>query len=153
MGRQQPANSITAAVRAAQAVAGGDIEPPASVKLTAIDVPYWVAVTRSRARDEWSEADLIHAANMARCMRQIEAEQGLLDEEGSIIRNDKGTPIMNPRQSVLRELSGRAMALTRILGMSAASKTDKRDTAQGRKLERKARETAAELQSEADLLA
>ena len=151
--KRLPSHSVAAMLDAHQAVREGDIEPPAHVKLTDADYPFWLAVVRARARKEWTDADLIHAANMARCMRQIEDEQAMLDVEGTVIRNERGTMTENPRCRVLTSLSSRAMSLTRLLQMQAASTGAGRDKVRGRELERAAREAADEVAAEASLLA
>ena len=88
---------------------------PGHVRLRPDDLPFWEGVVRARARDEWTEADLVVAAQLARCQRDIEHEQISLDSEGSVIENAKQTMVMNPRHAVLEQLARREMALMRSL--------------------------------------
>ena len=84
-------------------------------------------------------------------MSDIERESAWLEEEGSVIKNDKGTQVMNPRNAVLEQLARREMALMRTLKISGASTGDTRDLEKGRKLQREAEKARAEVAD--DLLA
>lgn len=68
---------------------------------------------------EWSKVDLMLAANMARCCHDIEREAFVLECEGSVMTNQKGTPVMNPRHTVLEQLSRRQAALAQKLQVHA----------------------------------
>ena len=139
--------AINAAINASLALP----DCPAHVKLRDRDRPFWADVLRARARDEWTQADLIVAAQLARCMSDIEAESEAMEDEGSVIKNDKGTAVMNPRNSVLEQLARREMALMRTLKIAGASTGDTRDLVKGRKLQREAEKARAEVAD--DLLA
>ena len=112
--KRAPANSAAVAVRAMQNATRGAIRPPAHVKLREGDLPFWEVVMRARARDEWTGADLVICARLARCQADVEAEQVLLDAEGSVIDN-AGRPMVNPRSAVVDMLARREMALLRTL--------------------------------------
>ena len=114
-----------------------------------IDRPFWDAIMVARARDEWTESDLITAAQLARCMSDIEKEAQLLETEGSVIENQRGTPVMNPRHSVLEQLSRRQMALMRTLQITgSAAGVDKDRIQNKRKIERAARRTGEQMQDD-----
>jgi hypothetical protein len=95
------------------------IEPPACVKLREGDLPYWQTVTRARALSEWTETDLLHAANLARCQADIERISGEIAIEGDTITNARGTEVLNPKHSLLEVLSRRAVSLSRLLQIHA----------------------------------
>jgi len=139
--------AINAAINASLALP----DCPAHVKLRERDRPFWADVLRARARDEWTQADLIVAAQLARCMSDIEAESEAMENEGSVIKNDKGTAVMNPRNSVLEQLARREMALMRTLKIAGAGTGDTRDLVKGRKLQREAEKARDEVTG--DLLA
>jgi hypothetical protein len=91
----------------------------------------------SRARDEWSKNDLIVAAQLARCQADIETESEIVEIEGSVVENARGTQIMNPRHSVLEQMARRELALMRALAMTASNAgKDKGNTEAARKLQR-----------------
>ena len=144
-------DSAKAAINAALGAASPLPDCPPHVKLRDHDRPFFENVLRVRTRDEWTETDLIVAGQLARCMSDIERESAWLEEEGSVIKNDKGTQIMNPRNSVLEQLARREMALMRTLKISGASTGDTRDLQKGRKLQREAEKARAEVAD--DLLA
>ena len=108
---------------------------------------------RARTRDEWGESDLVTAAQLARCQREIESESSLLESEGSVIVNMKGTQIMNPRHTVLQQLSQRQLALMRSLGIAGIASFGRKENLAGqRKLQRQAEQALSEVKED-DLLA
>lgn len=150
MAKRMPSNTVTSQIRAMVNAAAPEIEPPAHVRLRDKDRPFWSGIMASRARDEWSKNDLIVAAQLARCQADIESESQLVEVEGSVVENARGTQIMNPRHSVLEQMARRELALMRALAMTASygGKKDKLEDA--RKIER----TASAIRDETeDLLA
>ena len=131
----------------------GVIPPPAHVTLRDGDRVFWDAVVCARARDEWTDADLVVAAQLARCLADIEREQLLLDGEGTLSVNDRGTQIVNPRVSVLEQFARREMALMRTLRMGGRTAGAARDLQATRKVERQAAGIRRELSEEDELLA
>ena len=125
--------------------AKGTLAPPAHVKLREGDQPFWEAVLCARARDEWGKADLVVAAQLARCLHDIEKEQLLMDVEGTVVLNDKRTPVVNPRVSVLEQFARREMALMRTLRMGGRIAGDARDESGRRKIERQSTTIRGEL--------
>ena len=83
-------------------------------------------------------------------MADIEEVQAELDEEGRVLKNDRGTPVMNPKFAILEQLSRRHMALTRLLQMQATITGQASEMAKKREAERKARAVQESLQSEED---
>ncbi|MHB8123995.1 MAG: TerS protein [Desulfuromonadaceae bacterium] len=150
--KRNRADSAASAVKAMVNAAKDAIQVPAHVKLRDGDMVFWEGVVRARARDEWTETDLVVAGQLARCLHDIEDEQAALDEEGTVIRNDKGTPVVNPRVSVLEQFARREMALMRTLRMGGRVAGAARDEAPGRKIERQSREIRKELEDD-ELLA
>lgn len=119
---------------------------PGHVRLRETDLPFWDGIVRARTRDEWSAADLVVAAQLARCQYDIERESILLDDEGTVVVNDRGTQIANPRVSVLEQLARREMALLRTLRMGgAAAGGDKRDLEKARTIQRQSEALREEL--------
>lgn len=115
--RRQRSDSITAAVSAAQSQSV--IDPPAHVALRDGDLPFWRSIVSARATSSWNAADLEQAANLARCKADIERLQQEITVIGDIIENDRGTPIINPRHTLLEVLSRRSVALSRMLHVHA----------------------------------
>lgn len=139
MGRKARSDSVQSALNAMIAVTLPDLEVPKHVRMPENAKPFWSDIIASRARDEWAKNDLVVAAQLARCQLDIENESVLLEAEGSVIENQRGTPVMNPRHAVLEQLARREMALMRALGMNAAAGSKDRSAQQSaRKSERQA---------------
>jgi hypothetical protein len=149
MARRTRADSVASAVKAAIDVAKGPISCPAHVRLRAEDEPFWLGIIASRARDEWVGADLVVAAQLARVQRDIEVESAALEAEGSVLENARGTPVMNPRATVLEALARREMAFMRTLRMGGAAAGPARHVVERRKVERQAKAIREDLEEDA----
>lgn len=112
--RRKRSDSATAAVAAAQAVALGPLDPPAHVTLRTGDRPFWDAIVTARARETWTDTDLVTAANLARSQADIELLQARLDLEGYVIDGKA-----NPVAALLETLSRRAVSISRVLHVHA----------------------------------
>ncbi|WP_291810852.1 P27 family phage terminase small subunit [Limnobacter sp.] len=115
------ANSVAGAKKAMENALAGTFQPPKETPLSEKDLPFWNAIVRARAREEWDENTLQVAAQLARTRRMIEESEKLLELEGAIISNDRGTPIKNPLFSVIEDLTRRQMALMRSLQVTATA--------------------------------
>lgn len=113
--KRNRSDSTAAAVRAAQAVALGPIDPPVHVALRAGDRPFWDAIVTSRARDTWTAIDLCTAGNLARSQADIERLQQVVDQNGYIMEDGK----LNPAAVLVETLTKRTVALARALHVHA----------------------------------
>jgi len=147
--KRQPADSATAAVDAMLKAALAPLPLPAHVKLRKGDQPFWAGLAKARARDEWTDADLVLGAQLARVQADIEAESKALDAEATVITNKRGTLLANPRVGVLDQLVRRELAMLRALRMGGP--TPIRDLNERRGIERAAGRARAEIED--DLLA
>jgi hypothetical protein len=133
-------DSASGAVSAFQS-AMTDIEPPAQVTLREQDWPFWYAITRARAKESWTDIDLVHAASLARTQADIEQVQSELNEEGFTLVNDRGTVVANPKNSILETLSRRSIALSRSLQVHAhATQGDSHEQVRKNKTQKKAQD-------------
>ena len=153
MTRKARSDSITAVIGSFANAAKGDLQPPDYITLRDCDKPFFTAVVRARARDEWTETDLVVACQLARCMADIERETALLEAEGSVMANPKGTMVANPRATVLEQLARREMAQMRTLQIGGVAAGPRRELQNGRKLEAGARQAKKEVEAEDSLLA
>lgn len=151
---RKTASNSTSALIGAMVNAGSELpEIPGHVKLRERDLPFWREILRTRTREEWLPGDLPVAAQLARCQSDIENESEALEVEGSVIANPRGTPVMNPRHSVLQQLAQREMALMRCLAMSGTvARGDKRALGGARQLQQAAEKARLDVENE-DLLA
>jgi hypothetical protein len=111
------ADSAESAVTAMLEASLPPLEPPEHVSLREGDRPFWDGVVRARARDEWTECDLVICAQLARVQADIERESITLDSEDMVVTNDRGTNVVNARVAVLQQLAQRDMAVMRSLRM------------------------------------
>ena len=140
------AGTVDKAVDALANAYAEDIPPPAAVKLKAADLPIWTSIIRARARDEWSSIDLHHAANLTRCLADIERISAEIAKDGDTYANDRGTRCANPKHAILETLSRRGVALTRLLHLHAqALMPDARKQLPARQAEQEARAARAAL--------
>lgn len=132
--RRKRSDSAAAAVRAHQNAALGPLDPPAHIRLRAKDRPFWNAIVAARALDTWTDADLIHAANLARCQSDVVRLQKEIDKEGDMLGG-----MLNPKHKLIETLSRRAVALSRMLHVHAQATVGRsEDAAKALDNERKA---------------
>lgn len=111
-----------------------EIVPPDHVPLEDEDMPFWNSVIAEFARSEWTDHQLELAAMLARTMRDLENEQTELRAEGSIMHSEKGTPVVNPRKTMIQMHAGTILSFRRSLQLNALAHGDSRTTADRRKV-------------------
>lgn len=130
--RRQRVDSVAAAV----AIASGarrEVAPPSHVPLDDCDWPFWHSVVAEFARSEWTEHQLELAAMLARDMANLERNQRLLREEGEVMQTERGTPVVNPRKTVVQSTQGGILSMRRSLALHArAQGGEARDVAKRR---------------------
>lgn len=99
-----------------------ELKPPAHVRLHEADLPFFDSVISEFARSEWTDHQLELAALLARSIAGMEREQFLLHREGSIMKTDKGTPVVNPRKSIVQMYAGTILSMRRSLSLQAKSR-------------------------------
>jgi hypothetical protein len=112
------AGTHTAGTQAAMAMAKIP-EPPMHIHLPAEARPTWEAIVRARDYTSWTAVDLEHAANLACCLADLERLRHEVRREGDIIENLRGTPIVNPKHTLIETLSRRSVAISRMLHVHA----------------------------------
>ena len=111
------------------------IQPPTNVPLEKSDMPFFVNVIDEFARSEWTAHQLELAAMLARTMADLNSEQIELRHEGSVMFTDKGTPVVNPRKTVIQMHASTILSYWRSLGLHArAQGGEARDVAKRREI-------------------
>ena len=127
------------------------IHPPSTVPLDDSDMPFFANVLEEFARSEWTSHQLELAAMLARTMSDLNREQLALREEGTIMHTDKGTPVVNPRKTVIQMHASTILSYRRSLGLHArAQGGEARDIAKRRTM---AKDIEAENPLDDELLA
>lgn len=115
------------------AKAASQVHPPSTVPLEPCDMPFFANVIEEFARSEWTAHQLELAAMLARTMADLAREQVDLRKEGSVMFTDKGTPVVNPRKTVIQMHASTILSYRRSLGLHArAQGGDARDIAKRR---------------------
>ena len=84
--RRPDSNPAKYAAMAHQNAAQAPLDPPGYVTLPDPCRPFWNAIVTSRARDTWTDSDLVIAANMAKVQHAIEAAVVGGDEHAKLTR-------------------------------------------------------------------
>lgn len=150
--RKLRSDAIAVSIKAMENAAKAIPRPPKHVALRQQDEAFWPGIYKAKSVDEWTDAHLVVGAQLARAMADLEKQQELLDTEGTVLENARGTMVMNPRVSVLEGLARREMALMRALGLTGKVNVDPRDSAGKRKIEQQSRKLREELEDD-ELLA
>jgi hypothetical protein len=122
MARKARIDSTSEAVRVMSAAAK-PIVPPPHVPLDNEDLPFFANVIAEFARSEWSAHQLELAAMMARTMSDLNREQVALRKEGSVCMSEKGTPVVNPRKTVVQMDASSILSFRRSLSLHARAHT------------------------------
>lgn len=130
-----------------KALAG--IEPPAHIDLPDDARPFWATIIDARA--EWTDSDLAFAAELAICQNDIQRHRRRLQEEGDIIKNDRGTRVVNPRHTLLETMTRRAVALSRLLQVHTAATSGETKLNRGKNEEKSKTLKAAKIAGEHNL--
>lgn len=95
------------------------IAPPDSVPLDECDLPFFANVIEEFARSEWTAHQLEIAAMLARTMADLVREQVDLRVEGSVVMSERGTPVVNPRKTVVQMHASTITSFRRSLSLHA----------------------------------
>lgn len=125
-------------------------QPPGCTLLEPKEQPFFDLVVEARA--VWTNIDLVHAVNLARCLCSIEENQILLKCEGDVIMNQRGTPIMNPRFTILEQLSRRAAALSTKIQVHAIATVGESKQSKGKNMVKRSAIEAMEDTEDDDLI-
>lgn len=110
-----------------------EVTPPANVPLDSEDIPFFQSVIAEYARSEWSSHQLELAAMLARTMADLTREQQMLRVEGGVAYSDKGTPVANPRKSIVQMHASSILSFRRSLSLHARAQAgEARDVAKRR---------------------
>ena len=96
--KRRRSDSASAAVAAAQAAALGPLSPPQHIALRDDAKPYWIAIMQARARDTWTEIDLISAVALAHAQatvgRSADGAKALANERAAADEHDDLIPTL-----------------------------------------------------------
>jgi hypothetical protein len=132
--KRQRIDSVTEHARISS-LASRQIVPPMTVPLDREDMPFFANIIDEFARSEWTPHQLELAAVLARTMADLVREQGLLRDEGSVVTGSLGTPVTNPRRSVVQMHAANILSIRRSLALHArGTKGEPRDVGKRREM-------------------
>ena len=138
--RKPRSDSVTAAVKAIDAVTKKQHLPPAHMRLPKGWEHYWFGIMDTRALDDWTNPELVLAANLCKLNCIIESNEMLLEElEEEILTDHLGKIFINPRVVYVEKLHTRKLALMRALRLGGIAAGRKEELVAGRVLEGNAR--------------
>ena len=130
--KRQRIDSTTEKVRV-MSDAAKPIHPPSTIPLDDDDLPFFANVIEEFARSEWTAHQLELAAMLARTMADLSREQVAFRDEGTIMKTDRGTPVINPRKTAIQMHASTILSYRRSLGLHArATGGESRDIAKRR---------------------
>ena len=151
--RRIRSDSTAAAVQTTRAVVAGIPQPPAHIHLRDRDLPFYESIAKARPLVTWNDSDLEVAANLARAKADVERIQQEIDAEGDVIENARGTPVMNPKHTVLEMLSRRVLACSRMLHVHAEATNGKaREQTPKAKAQKAVEEAVVQARGDDDLI-
>lgn len=143
--RRQRSDSGEAAIKAAQNAAMADHEPPASYPLKDYEMPFFTDILHARSRDDWRDVDIHLAAQLARCMSDIQREETRLQEEDTVQILASGKMEENPRIKVIGRYKTIQGAIMRTLQIGGRVAIDPRNMQKAADLEKQARKLRGEI--------
>ena len=91
----------------------------------------WKQFTHARSSEGWRDFDLLIVAKAVRLEADIRKYQMQLDRSGAVIKNDRGTPIVNPFLTVIDSLQRQQLALIRSLSLNQTAQDPRTLNGQG----------------------
>ncbi|TZG24876.1 terminase small subunit [Sphingomonas montanisoli] len=132
MARRQRIDSATGAV-ATMAAAARDLSPPAHIALRPGDMPFWDCVISEKPKSEWTESDLLVAANLARAMADAEMLSTMSVGQRGNVKGKIKQAFVIKSISAVDKLARRIVTLRRALGLDNRAKNgEQRDVTKRR---------------------
>ena len=94
--------------------------PPGVVLRSDEELTIWHQFSRARARGDWRDVDLILLAKAVRLESDIRQYQTMLDEAGILLKNDRGTMVVNPLLSAIDTLQRQQLSIFRSMSLNNA---------------------------------
>jgi hypothetical protein len=151
--RKQRVDS-TAAAKTLAARAHDQIIAPSHIEMDDSDKRFFANIVQEFARASWTQHQLELAAFLARAMSDLELEQRMLRSEGSTIRTERGTPVINPRRSAVQLASMTILSMRRSLSLHGRAKEGEAGRVADRRAAQKAIEDGVrgDLDDDSDLI-
>lgn len=121
MARRARIDSAAAAV-ATMAAAARDLSPPSHIFLRPGDMPFWDSVISEKPKSEWTESDLLVAANLARAMADAEMLSNMSVGQRGAVKGKVKQAFVIKSIGAVDKLARRIVTLRRALGLDNRAK-------------------------------
>ena len=119
--QRKGANSVSRSVSAFNA-ANNVIEPPIGYELEdEQELLLWDTFTRARSADDWRQMDLLLVHKLVKMETDLKKQRELLEKEGYILTNQRGTDVENPRVRIMDSLERRQLAVIRSMSLNVTA--------------------------------
>lgn len=122
------------------------IDPPQDMigEMNEVDIRLFNEIIDEAPNITWTGHTIRVAAILARTLHDMLEDQRELRDEGSVLMNDKGNYVMNPRRTACQGYAGQIINLRRTLALHATAGTSKRDVGKRRNYQKGAEDNAPE---------
>ncbi len=96
------------------------VEP--TIPLSESEMVYFAGIVKAREADTWADNDKLIAANLAKTYAAIDELWIDIKDRGYMVKNERGTPVVNPAVSALNQMTSTMQSLNRTLGLSASQR-------------------------------
>jgi phage terminase small subunit len=110
-------NTIAGQVQTMQSVLA-KIEP--AYLLDNLQIDYFHRVVKSRETSTWDDNHILLATNLAVTYAQLDHANNEIKARGLMVKNDRGTPVVNPVVTAKASLMSSVLQLNKALGLSAS---------------------------------
>jgi len=120
-GRKKPRAGVRTVARRTEllAQAANPVEPPKDlIFANSLERKYYIELMGYRSRDDWRDGDLTRLKRVTETWWELQKEKEEMLYEESIVVDDKGKPMINPRLTLIDRLQNRHDAILRNLGDS-----------------------------------
>lgn len=124
-------NSISNVVNLASGITDQVALPDGVILRNDAEMVIWNQFTRARSGEGWRDFDLLIVAKAVRLEADIRKYQKMLDASSPIVKNEKGTQIVNPFFNVIDSLQRQQLALIRSLSLNQTAQDPRTLNGQG----------------------
>lgn len=110
-------NTVAGQVETMQALLA-KIEP--AYELDNLQLDYFHRVVKSRETSTWDDNHVLLATNLAVTYAQLDHANAEIQSRGLMVKNDRGTPVVNPVVTAKASLMSSVLQLNKALGLSAS---------------------------------
>jgi len=110
-------NTVAGQVETVQAILT-KINP--AYDLNELQFDYFNRVVKSRETSTWDENHVLLATNLAVTYAQLDQANNEIKARGLMVKNDRGTPVVNPVVTAKASLMSSVLQLNKALGLSAS---------------------------------